>query len=199
MRRQVRNLVEQLAQAVDLPGPVYEIGSFQVPGQESIADLRSLFPGRRYVGVDMRAGRGVDVVADIEAARFDEQAGTILCLDTLEHVRRPERACRQMARLLAPHGLALCVTVMRFPIHEYPEDYWRVTPAGLRQWLEVFPWAVTWGAGDANHPHTVVGLAGGNGGMPSLRACEIISAWSRDSRPGPRSRLVHAWRELTGR
>ena len=40
-------------------GPVLEIGSYQVPGQESLGDLRGLFPGSAYVGLDMRPGRGV--------------------------------------------------------------------------------------------------------------------------------------------
>jgi hypothetical protein len=37
-------------QAFDLPGPIVEIGSYQVAGQEAVADLRRLFPGKSYLG-----------------------------------------------------------------------------------------------------------------------------------------------------
>ena len=66
MDRLIRGVVRAVAETFALPGPIVEIGAYQVPGQEAIADLRGFFPDREYVGVDARSGPGVDLVADVE-------------------------------------------------------------------------------------------------------------------------------------
>ena len=58
MNRFLNGVARAFAETFDLPGPILEIGSYQVPGQEEIADLRTLFPGKEFVGVDVRAGPG---------------------------------------------------------------------------------------------------------------------------------------------
>ena len=69
MNRFLHGLARAVAGAFDLPAPVLEIGSYQVEGQEHIADLRSLFPGKEYVGTDFRAGPGVDRVENVAIRR----------------------------------------------------------------------------------------------------------------------------------
>ena len=56
-----------VAETFALSGPVLEIGSYQVAGQEALADLRGLFPDREYTGVDLRPGPGVDVLVRLVA------------------------------------------------------------------------------------------------------------------------------------
>ena len=65
MRDHNKAFCRLVAETFDCPGPVYEFGSYQVEGQVEYADLRGLFPGRRYVGCDMRPGPGVDRVEDV--------------------------------------------------------------------------------------------------------------------------------------
>ena len=70
-----------------LKGPILEIGAYQVAGQESL-DLRGLFPGRDYIGLDMRPGPGVDCVASAEKLpQADASIGTVIACNTFEHVR----------------------------------------------------------------------------------------------------------------
>ena len=69
MRENVKSFVALCADALDLREPIYEFGSYQVAGQEGLADLRPLFRGRRYVGCDMRPGPGVDEVMDLQIGR----------------------------------------------------------------------------------------------------------------------------------
>src|SRR5260370_10584814 len=84
----LHGLARAMAGAFALPGRVLEVGAYQVPGQEDIADLRGLFPGRPYTGLDVRPGPGVDLVADVEALpQADASVGTVLALSTFEHVR----------------------------------------------------------------------------------------------------------------
>ena len=87
MRELIREFVELASRTLPLEGPIYEFGAFLVPGQEQLADLRPLFPGKQYVGADMRAGPGVDPLLNLpDVALPDAAAGTGLCLHTLEHV-----------------------------------------------------------------------------------------------------------------
>jgi hypothetical protein len=88
MNHFVHGVARAITETFTLPEPILEIGSYQVAGQESIANLRSLFPGKQYLGVDMRPGPGVDCVASVEALpQATGSIGTVLALNTFEHVK----------------------------------------------------------------------------------------------------------------
>src|SRR5262245_59609970 len=85
----IHGMVRAVAATFDLPGPVLEVGSYQVEGQRPLSDLRPLFPGRAYVGLDARPGPGVDLVGDVEdLPQPDASVGTVLAVCTFEHVPR---------------------------------------------------------------------------------------------------------------
>ena len=128
-----------VAETIDCPGPVFEFGSYQVEGQEGYANLRALFPGKEYVGCDMRPGPGVDRVEDVTAIRMaDGSAGTVLCIETFEHVFEVRRAFDEVFRILRPGGVFVITSPLNFRIHGYPDDYWRMTPSCLRRMLEPY-------------------------------------------------------------
>ena len=86
-----------------------------------------------YVNVDLFALPGVDVAADAECLPF--AAGVfqrVECDAVLEHVRRPEMVMLEIERVLAAGGYAHLVTPFCHPFHEYPTDFRRFTPDGLR-------------------------------------------------------------------
>src|SRR3954451_11261745 len=56
----LRGVARAAVESFELPDPVLEIASYQVAGQEGLIELRDLFAGRPYTGVDFRAGPGVD-------------------------------------------------------------------------------------------------------------------------------------------
>ena len=60
--------------------------------------------------------------------------------------------------MLKPDGIALITSVMNFPIHDYPNDYWRFTPEGFESLLKNFSYRFVDAIGDEWFPHTVVGL-----------------------------------------
>lgn len=181
MRHTIRDLISIIEATLPIREPVFEFGSLQVEGQEGFADLRPLFPGREYVGADMREGPGVDRLLDLHGLDLPSASvGTALCLDTLEHVAHPHRAVEEIHRVLEPGGMAVLSSVMNFPIHEYPQDFWRFTPQAFRLLLSPFPQCFTGYAGEALFPHTVIGI-GFKGPAPQLGEFERQFGEWRDS------------------
>ena len=76
----------------------------------------------------------------------------------LEHVKgNPQHAVDELYRVLKPSGLLVCTTVLVYPIHAYPSDYWRFTPEGLKLlcskfsriidsggWGNMYVWMLAW-------------------------------------------------------
>ncbi|HXG30963.1 MAG TPA: methyltransferase domain-containing protein [Thermodesulfobacteriota bacterium] len=184
MRELVRQFVKICAETLPILEPIYEFGSLQVPGQEGFADLRPFFPGKQYVGADIREGPGVDVILDLHQIDLPPQSvGTVLILDTVEHVEFPRRAIEEINRVLKPDGIVVMSSVMNFPIHDYPYDYWRFTPEAFRSLLRPFDSSFVAFAGEIDFPHTVVGI-GIKGSVPEgtmeefMRRCkEWQGAW----------------------
>jgi SAM-dependent methyltransferase len=160
MRESIKQLVKIVAETLPVGEPIVEFGSLQVLGQEELADMRPFFPKKEYVGCDMRLGPGVDCIANLhDIAMPTESVGTILVLDTLEHVEYPRKALEEVYRALKPDGITLITSVMNFPIHDYPSDYWRFTPEGFKSLLKNFFYVFVDAIGKEWFPHTVVGLA----------------------------------------
>lgn len=156
----LRGLVRTVSETFPLPGPILEIGSYQVAGQESVADLRTLFPGRSYLGLDIRAGRGVDLLADVEELPYAAGSiGTILAISTLEHVPHFWRAFDEMYRVLRPDGALIVACPFYFHRHAHPNDYWRFTPEALEMLLEPYPSKIIGYHGPPPRPANVWALA----------------------------------------
>lgn len=169
MRGNVLEFVHVLARAIDLPAPILEVGSLQVPDQRYPADLRAEFAGKVFVGCDSRPGPGVDRVEDVHQLGFaDASFGSILLLETLEHVADPLRAMREIHRVLAPGGYAIASSCMDFPVHEHPADYWRYPPGGFDLLFSEFTPRRVWLQGRPDFPHTVVAVGRKGGGSEAL-------------------------------
>jgi len=87
-----------------------------------------------YVNIDLFALPGVDVVANAEQLPFRcSTFQRVECDAVLEHVECPDRVVREIERVLAPGGFAHIVAPFCHPFHEYPRDFRRFTPDGLKQ------------------------------------------------------------------
>jgi SAM-dependent methyltransferase len=174
MRPHVLEFV-RVALGVFVPGRatrVVEVGSYAVedgtakPGESVREVVAAVCPGSEFLGVDMRAGPGVDLVADLERpgnaleAHFGRKE-VVISVDTFEHVRRPWVAMKSVYDLLRPNGLAIFAVPFTFQIHEHPHDYYRYTQEGLDALLRTYFHDV-WTAQDppdSKIPHTVVAVA----------------------------------------
>jgi SAM-dependent methyltransferase len=159
MRDHNKAFCSLVAETFDCPAPVFEFGSYQVDGQEGYANLRELFAKKSYVGCDMRPGPGVDRVEDVTAISLpDESAGTVLCIETFEHVYEVSKAFNEVFRLLKPGGIFVITSPLNFRIHGYPDDYWRMTPSCLRRQLSPYAARLSGYQGYQAFPHTVMGI-----------------------------------------
>lgn len=86
------------------PATVVEIGSYIVNGT-----IRPLFAGAAYVGLDLLAGPGVDVVADGATWRPPAPVACVVTCEALEHAPDARGVVANAAAMLAPGG-ALIVT-----------------------------------------------------------------------------------------
>jgi SAM-dependent methyltransferase len=181
MNRFLHGVARAVAETFDLPAPILEIGSYLVPGQEELADLRRLFPGKAYRGVDVRPGPGVDRVANVEALpHADASVGTVIAMNTFEHVPHFWRGFEEVHRVLRPDGAFLVCCPFYFYIHHYPCDYWRFTPDALELLL-------------ADYPHRVVGWHG-----PAQRPANVWALAFREARAPIRPEQFAIYRRLLG-
>ena len=123
---------------------------------------------RKYIGCDIREGLGVDKILDLHNIDLPpESVGTVLCLDTLEHVEYPHKALKEIHRILKSDGIVVISSAMNFPIHDEPCDYWRFTPAAFTSLLKPFSDSFIGFVGIKSFPHTIVGI-GFKGAKPSI-------------------------------
>lgn len=105
-------------------GTILEIGSRARSGHLR----KSLFgEGLAHTGVDVMAGEGVDVVADVHFLS-DFVAGPFdfaYSVSTFEHLVMPWQAAAELARVMAPDGLVLTQTHQTWPVHDAPWDFFR--------------------------------------------------------------------------
>jgi SAM-dependent methyltransferase len=160
MNHFIHGVARAAIETFDLPEPILEIGSYQVPGQEEIADLRPLLSPKSHVGVDIRSGPGVDCVASVEQLpQKTASVGTVLALNTFEHVARFWRGFDEVYRVLRPDGVLLVSCPFYFHIHNHPSDYWRFTPEALDVLLQNYPTRILGWQGNAKKPLHVWAVA----------------------------------------
>jgi SAM-dependent methyltransferase len=117
----------------------------------------------------------VDRIEDLARLSIaDGTAGTVLCLDTLEHVFECRRAVSEMIRVLRPGGLLIVSVPLDFHIHAHPDDYWRLTPSCLARLLAPLAATVIGSQGPESYPHAVFGL-----GMKAPAATRFVRAAQR--------------------
>lgn len=108
--------------------PRYPLGKWNL----YIGGAGNQVPG--YVNVDLFLLPGVNVVCSAEELPFKEDVFTrVECDAVLEHVECPEQVVTEIQRCLAKGGIAHFVVPFCHPFHEYPHDFRRYTPDGLKK------------------------------------------------------------------
>lgn len=120
------------------------MGAFaaRVPANASVLDVgsqdvcgcyKSLFPTQEYIGIDVAAGRNVDIVvepydwANLGGRQFDY----IITGQALEHIEFPWETMKLIAAHLKPGGRLAVIVPAKWPLHYFPLDCYRFHPDGL--------------------------------------------------------------------
>lgn len=128
MTPEVINYVKKHAEK--LTGRVIDVGSRYENG--SLRDIIKI-----DVGIDMRAGDGVDIVCtidDMSDVFKPETFDALVSTETLEHCNDWKAFVRQTWRVVKNDGyLLITMASIRKPYHGYPDDYWRFTEEHVKQ------------------------------------------------------------------
>lgn len=119
------------------PCRVLEIGTRGWDGKAPVHHKNRVLqvnPAAEWTGVDIMAGEGVDVVADIHQLSQllpAEHYHAAIAIAVWEHLARPWTAAKELAKVIQPGGMALISTHQTFPYHAYPKDYFRFSREAL--------------------------------------------------------------------
>ena len=116
----------------------------EIGGRDINGTVRPLFGDAEYLGLDLHAGPGVDVVADVRDWRPKHKADAVVCCEVLEHAPDPEGIVTAAADILKKGGL-LILTAATDPRAPHSgldgaavregEHYQNVPVAALERWL----------------------------------------------------------------
>lgn len=137
VRGRIRTWIEKHANKLGLD--VLEVGSrMHVPGAWWINNRDLKHPDGNWTGLDFEAGDNVDIVGDVHKLKLclNQKYSGILCSEILEHVARPWIALKSMRSAIQPGGYIIITTLQCFPLHGFPDDFYRFSESGLRILLE---------------------------------------------------------------
>lgn len=109
-------------------GPIVDVGAGLRP------DYRE-----DVVNLEVVAYPTTDVIAASEYLPFaDATFDLVISVAVLEHVRDPFAAARELARIVRPGGRIFAAVPFLQPYHGYPDHYYNMTAAGLRNLFNGF-------------------------------------------------------------
>jgi SAM-dependent methyltransferase len=124
-----------IARCAQLDAPsVLELGSLQSISGRSTLHRDWVPHAGEFLGTDIEDGSDVDVVADLH--RLTEVVGSerfdvILSCSTFEHLKYPTLAAHELMKALKVGGVLYIQTHQSFPLHGYPNDYFRFSQDAL--------------------------------------------------------------------
>ncbi|MDD4083247.1 MAG: class I SAM-dependent methyltransferase [Sphaerochaetaceae bacterium] len=117
-------------------GIILDIGCGNKPYKEFL-------PHTKYIGLDIENeghnhnNEEIDIFYDgINIPFRNNKFDSIVCFQTVEHVKDIEKLIKEMKRVLKPGGLLLATFPFIWNLHELPNDYRRLTPEGAKKLFE---------------------------------------------------------------
>jgi len=87
-----------------------------------------------YLGLDIESGLDVDIVGDVHKLSQvvgEESFDVIISCSTFEHFKYPFLAAYEIVKTLKINGYLFIQTHQCFPLHAYPNDYFRFSTDAL--------------------------------------------------------------------
>lgn len=113
-----------------LHGRLLDAGAGKLPHQHLVSKL-----SHEYVSLDFKPTHPkLDIVADVQHMPMpDSSFDSAICIEVLEHVPDPERALRELWRVLKPEGKLVFSVPHFLYLHNEPYDFYRYTKYGLQE------------------------------------------------------------------
>ena len=115
-------------------GTVLELGA-RIVGTMTQGWRDRFEPACTYLGSDIHPGPGIDVVGDVHALTAQVAPGSLdglFSVAVLEHLAAPWIAAVEINRSLKLGGETFHVTHQTWPVHETPNDFFRMSDQALR-------------------------------------------------------------------
>jgi SAM-dependent methyltransferase len=113
---------------------ILELGTKRVAGTPSTVRRKYAHRSSTYIASDFQEGEDVDEIADVhELTRVfgENRFDMVLACSVYEHIMRPWIATAEIAKAMKPGGWFFIQTHHTFPIHGYPNDYFRFSREAL--------------------------------------------------------------------
>ncbi len=113
---------------------VLELGTKRSVANRSTRHDEWIPHAKEYLGTDIKDGKDVDMVADVHRlSTFTgiEQFDIIISCSTFEHFKYPHLAAHEIMKVLRLDGLLFIQTHQTYPLHNYPQDYFRFSREAL--------------------------------------------------------------------
>lgn len=85
-------------------------------------------------------------------------AGTVICVDSVEHLHRPHEAIKELVRILSPGGILLVCSTLPSPEASRDKPPWRPTPEAIQRHFTPLAATLIGWQGAQQCPHTVFGI-----------------------------------------
>lgn len=124
-------LIPRFIAAMKRPARLLEIGSRERSG----SSFRKIFPAFvEHVGLDVKAGPGVDVVGDAHhlSRHVEGPFGFVFSISVFEHLLMPWKVALEMNEVMETGGLAYIQSHAAWPLHEEPWDFFRFSTEAWR-------------------------------------------------------------------
>jgi SAM-dependent methyltransferase len=96
---------------------------------------RPLF--KKYIGFDISKSLSIDFMADIYRIPIKSNSiPSIINIQVMEHLKYPEKALKELNRIMKPGGKMLITAPQGCALHDEPYDFFRYTPYSLKFLLE---------------------------------------------------------------
>jgi SAM-dependent methyltransferase len=118
---------KEMIRDIDSPS-ILEIGSREVTGESlrTLLDIEDC--DYKYCGFDIHDGPNVDVIGDAHSlGKFfaKNSFDVIMSKSVFEHIAMPWKVILEINGVLKEGGLLYVNTLLCFPLHELPWDFWR--------------------------------------------------------------------------
>lgn len=113
---------------------IIEIGAHDVNG--SLRDFIESRSPAEYIGIDIEAGPGVDLICNVEELvdRFGKESfDIVISTELLEHTREWRKAVSNIKNICKHEAIVIITTrSIGFKYHGYPYDFWRYEIEDIR-------------------------------------------------------------------